>query len=613
MRQRGLGKALLVALLGIAVVLSATGEALALKINDQITLTARAYANARISTMDKQSTRPAAQPWECNFMNPNATPNPDICNYGGTFPYTPSGTLMQNRYFVELKWMHDVLPYVDRWLPSNVSSFRYYLTYRGEYDGIYDFGPNAYVHQNQSLAELEQRIFDASNGALRGDDLRFAAQQRLDRSRNRLRAVAPLRNRLFQAFVDWEEGPFFLRFGRQNLVWGETDVFRLLDNINPVDNSFGGFFLDLDERRVPLDMLRMSYQLGTLGPLDQAFFEGYVAMDRTVAFIPGAPAGSPWAVPLGPPTGQTLTLLNAPALNGHNLRGGGRFVFNALDTTFTVASYQTMFDTQAVRFRAANPTDPGYIGPETGVNGFRSVIAAEQFAPLVWVTGASMTTALPSLFSVLRAEIAFNKGEAFFNGPTETGFSGKGLTGQYVTEFLGPVTARDKDGNPAPTFNTVARRNSFGMALGWDTNQFIRWLNPNQTFFITTQFFWKHIFNYGPNAGCASCRIAVPVPEPNNPTRVVPQVQDSFLQTLAISTTYGAKVPFTEVNMQVIPGFNMFYDWQGMFVFQPNVRFIRDPWRLIMDYSAINSGVFRRDLGLVRDRSNVRFQVEYVL
>ena len=29
--------------------------------------------------------------------------------------------------------------------------------------------------------------------------------------------------------------------------------------------------------------------------------------------------------------------------------------------------------------------------------------------------------------------------------------------------------------------------------LGIDTNQFIRWLNPNQSFFITTQFFYKHL------------------------------------------------------------------------------------------------------------------------
>ena len=43
----------------------------------------------------------------------------------------------------------------------------------------------------------------------------------------------------------------FVRFGRQNLVWGETDVFRLLDNINPTDSSFGGFFIDSGQAGVP--------------------------------------------------------------------------------------------------------------------------------------------------------------------------------------------------------------------------------------------------------------------------------------------------------------------------------------------------------------------------
>src|SRR6185436_14471146 len=75
-------------------------------------------------------------------------------------------------------------------------------------------------------------------------------------NRHRLREVASYRNRLFQAFVDFEFGDFFFRFGRQNLVWGETDVFRLLDNINPVDNSFGGFFIDLDERLHPFTTLQ---------------------------------------------------------------------------------------------------------------------------------------------------------------------------------------------------------------------------------------------------------------------------------------------------------------------------------------------------------------------
>jgi Protein of unknown function (DUF1302) len=571
----------LVATLATVVVVVAARDAMALQLDEEgnINLSVRAYVNARIGTVAKQSTRPSNSSPACI-----AQPNGDNCTFGGTFPYSGAGNVIQNRYFLELKWNHSLMDMFHNVLPDSVSEFKYNLTYRGEYEGIYDFGPSAYRNHTESFQEIEQAL-------LQGGYSTDSARARTQRERNRLRAVASNRNRLFQAFVDWEQGPVFIRLGRQNLAWGETDVFRLLDNINPVDNSFGGFFLELDERRVPLDMLRVNYNLGTIGPLDQAFIEGYVAADRTVAFVPGAPSGSPWAVPLGPPIGTTLSDLNAPSFTGHNLRGGVRLVFNAADFTFTLASYQTMFDTQAVRFRGALPTDAGY---NPGV----SVLTAEQFAPLVWVNGASMTTALPSLKSVLRSEVAWFKDESLFRGPREDAFPGKGVTPKFANEFLLPVIAGD--------FDTVYRTDTFNMAVGWDSNQYIRFLNPSQTFFITTQFFYRHIFDYDPLTSVA-------VPEPNNSNRTIVVPQDQFLQTLAINTTYNVQLPLTDNNIQVTPGYNMFFDWQGMLLFQPNVRFTRDPFRFLIDYTTINSGVFRANLGVVRDRSNVRFQVEYVL
>ena len=33
------------------------------------------------------------------------------------------------------------------------------------------------------------------------------------------------------------------------------------------------------------------------------------------------------------------------------------------------------------------------------------------------------------------------------------------------------------------------------MSVGFDINRFVRWLNPTQTFFITTQLFYKHVFD----------------------------------------------------------------------------------------------------------------------
>ncbi|MDG2308384.1 MAG: hypothetical protein P8R42_27720 [Candidatus Binatia bacterium] len=585
------------------------GRADAVPLNEEgtINVSVRAYVNARIGTNSKQSTRTGCSGAEC--ATPLASPP---SSFGGTFVYSGAGHLMQNRYFLDVEWDHDILPMFDDILPDWVSSLEYTLGYRGEYEGIYDFGPSEFSKSEETYNELQSFLrqgptFQPGQIDQLGDMTYFV--------RHRLRQVATYRNRLFQAFVDVELGDLFIRAGRQNLVWGETDVFRLLDNINPIDNSFGGFFIDLDERRVPLNMIRSSYYLGSIGGvLDQAFIEGYVAYDNTVAFIPGAPAGSPWSTPLGPFTGRTLQEMKAPSPG--DVRGGGRAVFNVSDFTFTLASYFTSMDIQAVRFRAAcggNETvgtcegRPRDIGFQNGV----SIITAEQTAPRVWVNGAAMTTALPDLMAVLRSEVAWFRDEAFFSGPGRDSFPGTASTTDpnYLTNFLGPVLAG--------THDTLARKDTIKAVLGWDMNQYISMLNPSQSFFFSTQFFYRHMFDHEPcgvdEQGMGKPCSTVSVPTPNNSTRVVQVPEDQFLHTLLINTTYNMRIPFTESTVQATPGFGMFYDWQGMMVFQPSLRFVRDPWRVIVDYTNINSGVFKQTFGIVRDRDNVRLQLEYVL
>jgi len=595
-------EAALAAVFGLALVHVA--EAIPLDKDGTINLNARAYVDARVSTKATQSTRPGDQPESC------AT-DKTTCNFGGTYPYVGAGNVIQNRYFLETKLRHDVLPLIEEWIPKQVTTLEYLLWYRGEYEGIYDFGATTFSQNGESRQEIEEVLRQSPTFA---GDVQDTAQTILSQKRNRLRNVASYRNRLFQVYGDLEVGPVFLRIGRQNLAWGETDVFRLLDNINPVDNSFGGFFIDLDERRVPLNMARGSYFLGSFGPFDQTFLEGYIAFDNTVAFIPGAPAGSPWSAPLGPPSGSTPGNLQGPSV--WKPRGGMRLVTNVADFTLTLASYVTRLDLQAVRFRKpCGPDDntPG-CGPDAGVTPNyitgSTAIEAQQFAPRVWINGASMTTALPSLKSVLRSEIAWFRDEAFFRGPTEGGFPGEGLTPEFLTNFLLPVLNTSRNGQiidpNGKTFDTVYRSDSLNLAVGWDMNQYVRLLNPNQTFFFSTQFFVKHIIDYDDLT-------AFPVPQPNNPQRTVERVQTQFLQTLLINTTYNTSVPGTDFNVQTTPGLSMFYDWQGMLLFQPSLRFVRDPWRFIVDYTTINSGVFRGEIGFVRDRSNVRFQVEYVL
>ena len=108
-------------LLAILAFLGMAGQAFAIALNEEgtINLNVRAYVNARVGTVAKQSTRPGNQPPECV-----AQPNANNCNFGGTYPYSGAGNLIQNRYFLEAKWNHDLLDWWSDVLPKSVTTFK---------------------------------------------------------------------------------------------------------------------------------------------------------------------------------------------------------------------------------------------------------------------------------------------------------------------------------------------------------------------------------------------------------------------------------------------------------------------------------------------------------
>ncbi|MGW8322035.1 MAG: DUF1302 family protein, partial [Thermodesulfobacteriota bacterium] len=149
---------------------------------------------------------------------------------------------------------------------------KYHLVGRFMYEAIYEVGPQAF----QDVRANDEANIDNF-------------EQQYD---------------LWEFYVDLSRGPLFLRIGRQNLAWGETDTFRLLDAINPLDNTFGGPFEDLDDRRIPLWMLRGSYNFGTVGPISSAMIEAFwVPGNWDVSVAPYAPSGTAYAAPI-PDTGM---------------------------------------------------------------------------------------------------------------------------------------------------------------------------------------------------------------------------------------------------------------------------------------------------------------------
>jgi hypothetical protein len=64
----------------------------------------------------------------------------------------------------------------------------------------------------------------------------------------------------YNAPVPEEYGTIFARVGRQQVVWGKADGFRLLDIINPFDFR-EPFYPTFEDVRIPLWMTRLDYQL----------------------------------------------------------------------------------------------------------------------------------------------------------------------------------------------------------------------------------------------------------------------------------------------------------------------------------------------------------------
>jgi hypothetical protein len=649
---------------GAVVWIAASAGAAPLDANGDLTLGARTYTAARVGT---QNTDISITETGNDVGTP---PQPQQSYRSLTFPVSAAGHLRQSRFFAEVELRHKLdrlihdgfgpLGLLDD-LPFTLRNVGYTVIYRGEYEGVYDYGPGEYSNADQYrnlklIPPLSgKQIAGCPVGQICAIDPLVA--------RSNLRTIGSVRNRLFQAYVQADAGPIFLRFGRQILAWGETDVFRLLDNINPVDNSFGGFLIPLDERRVPLDMLRASYKVPDFSgiPFHEMYIEGFAAVDNAVGFDPGIPNGSPWQLPNLLPSSTLYTTRDVPPTNISHTRGGFQFKFNAPvplieDATFGIAHYYTYLDVPAVQ-TFVSPQFPATFIPPGLENERNPVFLAEakESAPTVQITGATTTFLIPSDvvrhigFSgepVIRSELAYFRNEPRFTQSTLDPFVyGRPNPNDVLTPgglWTGNITCVQFSTDPVTGKRTCIKRaptgprtgDSWNFVLGMDLNQWIRALNPNQTFFISTQFFYKHLngaqkrqpippvagFNYLPGQPHVFNGEVLPVPafDISPDWRGLPNQQavdavfvhnpvDQYLQTLLVATSY--------YSGQVTPAIGVFYDWSGAVVAQPQVTLSRDPFRFTLSYSYLAASSLKGASGisLLHDRDNVLFQFEYVL
>lgn len=69
-----------------------------------------------------------------------------------------------------------------------------------------------------------------------------------------------------ELYVDATAGDWWFRVGKQQIVWGKTDFFRMQDLVNPVDFGQHFFFDSFEDIRIPQWIASAQWKFGNVGP-----------------------------------------------------------------------------------------------------------------------------------------------------------------------------------------------------------------------------------------------------------------------------------------------------------------------------------------------------------
>ena len=421
---------------------------------------------------------------------------------------------------------------------------------------------------------------------------------------------------LWEAYVDLSRGPVFLRIGRQILGWGETDIFRLLDMINPLDNTFGGPFEDLDDRRIPLWMLRGSYNLGTVGPFSSLTIEGFWVPGSIDAKVsPWAPYGTPYMAPDPEVEVYNRIYINSPDKKMSNSRWGGRLQWLlGPDMNCSIAHYQSFLDLPTTYFVLKEPVPEG-----DPLLDFANIKINEDY-PTVQVTGGSMTYWESMTNIVFRGEIA-----QFWDEPTvEISQSLRPLSADFIPlpsaalDALAVFAGEDPRsfgfyGIPlSPKSGSIPKRDILRWMIGFDKQIWVRPLNKESMFFTSFQYFGQWIQNYQ-----SDTIFPTAIPDkfvPNTVNSLTGERVPNLTELTHIKETEHIFTAIINTNYKkgsIAPQMAAAYDLRGVWLLIPSINYIREPFRFGIQYAGIVGNY--ASFGVFRDRDQIAFTVAYLL
>ena len=380
------------------------------------------------------------------------------------------------------------------------------VLWRGVYDSIYDTTPH-----------IVQK-FDIHGRAYGGLDLgEFAESQGQSKKlylgtglTREERDQFKFDNQLREAYIDlkFRPIPLTVRAGKQQIVWGETDNFRMLDRANSLDltwhlqQEIPAPAFGWDEIRQTFWMLKFLYDLGDMWITSQNFLEWYWNPGdwdpAAQAYLP-RPWGLPFLNPLTNPIDGAFTsgpcALN-PTGRGcdrllHNTRlfKQGDYNNNPMDNSQVGVRYHTIWPigvemsmvyfyqrwagddgTNFAPLRAIEATGNPARDTATLQNFARQgIFPAEAYQPYVHSIGLSANYSDETYTqAVFRMETIYDVGVPFFD--------------------VAKVTLID-----SPAVPGVTKKNMWKGMIAFDRPTWIRWLNKKSTWFLTGQLFWHYL------------------------------------------------------------------------------------------------------------------------
>ena len=402
---------------------------------------------------------------------------------------------------VDWHWIERNGMFLDRFDFSDfIESSNLFLLYRGVYDSVFDTTPGMRTKREFTGEKTDRRFDDLDDydrGAL--DSFKFE-------------------NVLREAYVDIKfRGNFSVRAGRQQIIWGESDGFRLLDRANSLDLTWH-FQQELpppafgfDDIRIPFWMLKGLYDFGSVGSWSNVFAEAYWNpgdwAPTKLRFLP-----SPWGVklrhPLFNPRSGAFNFPNrAVRLKGdtelfkqgnydrnpiENSQFGIRFngVTGAETPILPVGMqiqvgylYQRFtgsggVSTHAAVARGIKPTVEGDIETQRLIR--NQTLPVEFYAPYIHTIGLAANYFEEWTSVVWRTEQAYDFGLPFYScGPNPRAIAQQ------------PRCARET--TFAPFLPGIRNHDVWSGLLAFDRPTWIRPLNKKTTFFLTGQFFWSYL------------------------------------------------------------------------------------------------------------------------